>query len=289
MLSPRTTTLVSGRSEDFMLATTIPCTVVILTRNSEAGLSRCLAGLAEFAEIIVLDGGSTDSTVATAVAAGCRVLRQPDAALDDKGRLVDYSHARNTAIESATQPWVLTIDSDESMSLALVEELRSVLALPHPDIDAFNVPFRYIVDGSVITSASTYPGRQIRVLRSTLRYKRPIHEVVDVDATRVASLDGYYFRYPPGLARLFGRWIRYGVTEASSHTNLRDWWNDLGILRIRRARWIVRNFRALPKRSNEVPMPISYELLRPATEVGLIAIDAATVGSRALIRLARRR
>ena len=36
-------------------------------------------------------------------------------------------------------------------------------------------------------------------------------------------------------------------------------------------------------------MPRTYELLRPATEIGLIAIDAATVGVRSVIRLGARR
>jgi len=274
---------------ELMLTKSIPCTVTILTRNSAAGLSLCLPGLEAFAEIIVLDGNSIDHTVDIAQAAGCRVLLQPDEALDDEGRLIDYSAARNCAIKSATQPWVLTIDSDETVSPELVEELRTVLELPQPGADAFDVPFRYVIDNKVITSASTYPGRQIRVLRSSLRYIRPIHEVVDVDSTRVASLDSYYFRHPPGPAQLFSRWIRYGVTEAAAYSNLSAWWKGLGILRLRRARYVVRNYRALPKRSGEVAMPRTYELLRPATEIGLIAIDAATVGVRSVIRLGTRR
>lgn len=268
----------------------IPCTVTILTRNSAAGLSRCLPGLKAFAEIIILDGDSTDGTVAIAETAGCRVLQQPPAALDDEGRLIDYSCARNRAIECATQPWVFTIDSDETISPALVDELRCVLlAEPHPDIGAFDIPFRYVIDQKIITSASTYPGRQVRLLRSSLRYKRPIHEVVDVEKSRVASLDGHYFRHPPGPRKLFTRWIRYGVTESRPYSDVGEWWRHLGILRLRRARWILRNYRALPKRSSEVPMPRTYELLRPATELGLIVVDAVTVGFRSLIRLGLRR
>ena len=217
-----------------MLTKSIPCTVTILTRNSAAGLSRCLPGLEAFAEIIVLDGGSTDNTVNIAQVAGCRVLPQPDEALDNERRLIDYSVARNCAIESATQPWVLHIDSDETISPELVEELRRVLVLPQLDADAFDVPFRYVIDNKIITSASTYPGRQIRVLRSSLRYDRPIHETVDVDRTRVASLDSYYFRHPPNPAQLFRRWIRYGVTEAAAYSDLSAWWRGLGILRLRR-------------------------------------------------------
>ena len=44
----------------------IPCSVQVLTLNSAKTLAKCLASIKDFAEIIVLDGNSVDSTLAIA-------------------------------------------------------------------------------------------------------------------------------------------------------------------------------------------------------------------------------
>jgi glycosyltransferase involved in cell wall biosynthesis len=268
-----------------MTSSSIPCAVTILTRNSEAGLRRCLSDLGRFSEVIVADGGSTDGTRELAAAWGATVIHQPSDALDDDGTLIDYSAARNAAIHIATQPWVLTLDSDERLSAELVSELAHKLSEPMDDVDALELPFRYVIRGQIVDTATTYPGHQIRVFRNHLRYQRPVHEAVDVDPTRVGRLESVYFRYPPAVTTLVPRWLRYGMRECSEYDNIRLWWRGLGLLRLHRVKWLLRAYRRIERKRGLRSMPLRYELARPITELSLVLIDVVVM----MTRWARRR
>jgi glycosyltransferase involved in cell wall biosynthesis len=53
----------------------IPCSVVIIARNEAGHIGRAVASAAAFADIVVIDALSTDSTAAVAEAGGARVVR----------------------------------------------------------------------------------------------------------------------------------------------------------------------------------------------------------------------
>lgn len=105
---------------------TIPVTVVIPVRNEEDHLPACLARLSRFAEIVVVDSGSTDRTVAIAEASGARVVR-----FAWNGR---YPKKRNHVLlnEPLSAPWVLFLDADEMLTDAFVAALEVAIASPGP-------------------------------------------------------------------------------------------------------------------------------------------------------------
>jgi glycosyltransferase involved in cell wall biosynthesis len=80
-------------------------TVVVPARNAEAILGDCLASVAEAnpAEIIVVDGNSTDSTLAVARLYGARTL-------SDEGRGLPV--ARALGAKAARTQWVALVDAD---------------------------------------------------------------------------------------------------------------------------------------------------------------------------------
>ena len=95
--------------------------VIILTKNEEANLARCLASLSQLqADVLVVDSGSTDRTVEIAREFGARVVQHP---------WKNYAVQFNWAIDhlDTNAPWVARIDADEHMLPELVQELLSLL------------------------------------------------------------------------------------------------------------------------------------------------------------------
>ncbi|MDZ4289006.1 MAG: glycosyltransferase family 2 protein [Prosthecobacter sp.] len=105
---------------------TLPVSVCIPVRNEAVNLPACLASLSDFAEVVVVDSGSTDQTAEIARQAGAAVLHfQWDGKFPKK---------RNWALRNHrfAHPWILFLDADERMNPAFVEELRQVLPTsPH--------------------------------------------------------------------------------------------------------------------------------------------------------------
>ena len=150
----------------------------MLTYNSERNLARALASVADFAEIIIADGGSTDATLSIARAAGARVISQshPEYAI------TDFARERNLTLAAATQPWFFYLDSDEIMSSELVGHIRAVASGSEHTHGAYRV--RYLktnADASKIyrTYREYY---QIRLVRTDIGayFERPVHERIVV-------------------------------------------------------------------------------------------------------------
>lgn len=98
-----------------------PLSVVVTTFNSAATLDACLRGVSWADEIVVLDSGSTDASMAIAARYGARIHAQPFAG---------YSAQKQAAIDLASHRWVLLLDSDESLDEASIAPLQQALLAP---------------------------------------------------------------------------------------------------------------------------------------------------------------
>lgn len=102
----------------------IPISVCILTKNNEESIARCLAPLARFDEVLLLDTGSTDRTVEIAESfPRVRVFYQDG--IDNFGK------TRNTVTSRAKNDWVLHVDSDEVLTPDFVARLAETALDPH--------------------------------------------------------------------------------------------------------------------------------------------------------------
>ena len=96
--------------------------LVIITYNNADTLERCLAA-ADFAdELVVLDSGSTDATVAIAQRHGARIAVHP---------FDDYGPQKQRAIDLASHDWILNLDADEILSPGTREVIERALENPH--------------------------------------------------------------------------------------------------------------------------------------------------------------
>jgi len=101
-----------------MNKTSILLSVVVIARNEEKRISKCLESLSFCDEIIVVDNGSTDKTVEIAEQFHARVFL-----CEEKS----FSTLRNIGKEKATGIWILYVDADETIPQALKEEILRII------------------------------------------------------------------------------------------------------------------------------------------------------------------
>jgi len=156
----------------------IPATVTILTKNSGKTLEKCLESVKDFDDIVICDGGSTDDTLSIAKRFGGRVIEQ-DPAFLEQGKIFDYAAVRNQTYLAAKHNWIFWLDSDEHATKALVERIRKIVNDRGKEGEgAFWVNRKYVLNGTVIDCAATYPNRQMRFFakNSSIHFVKRIHE-----------------------------------------------------------------------------------------------------------------
>lgn len=90
----------------------------LVVMNEEEKLEKCLASLAWCDEIIVVDSGSTDSTLDIARRHGCRV---------EEREWQGFVRQKTLGLSLCRQPWVLNLDADEEVSPELKAQIVEVL------------------------------------------------------------------------------------------------------------------------------------------------------------------
>jgi glycosyltransferase involved in cell wall biosynthesis len=164
----------------------ILASVGILTFNSAPTLRRALESVGEFDDIVVCDGGSTDSTLDIAREFGASVILQGGEFKHQDGRLKDFAGVRNQMLAAAKHDWFLYIDSDETASPGLVEDIRKITqkntATGEPLV--YKIPYGILMDGKEIKYSSSFPGYQTRFFnkQSGARFYKPVHERIKFGA-----------------------------------------------------------------------------------------------------------
>lgn len=103
--------------------------VVIITKNEVDRIDKCVQSLHALSDdIIVIDSGSTDGTVAKVKELGVKVFESPW-----KG----YGPTKNLGHTKAKYDWILSVDADESLSTDLIKELDT-LTLETGNVYAIN-------------------------------------------------------------------------------------------------------------------------------------------------------
>ena len=106
----------------------VTLSAIIIAKNEEQRLAKCMASVSFCDEVIVVDNDSKDNTGDIAVRHGAKVI-------ESKGQ--DFASIRELGLHEAAGKWVLYIDADEEVPEALQKEIRS--AVRSPEVTAYRV------------------------------------------------------------------------------------------------------------------------------------------------------
>ncbi len=154
--------------------------VIIITKNEEANIRRCLLSVSFADEVIVVDSGSTDNTLAIAEEYTSHIY-----SADWQG----YGIQKQRALMQATGDWVLNIDADESITPELRKEIEEAIAAN--EADAYRIPIQMFFYNQPLKYSAS-PQRHIRLFKRTnAQYSHDIvHEKIILPPNaRIAKLD----------------------------------------------------------------------------------------------------
>ena len=154
---------------------------VVISLNESVNIGRCLASLSFCDDIMLVDSGSTDNTVALAEAAGARVITQD---------WLGFGRQKQFAVDQAKHNWVLCIDADEVVSAALQTEIQK-LDFATDKTAAYRFPRRNHFLGKALNYGEGYPDLSLRLFNRRQAYwsDDTVHETVVADGP-VSSLRG---------------------------------------------------------------------------------------------------
>lgn len=97
-------------------------TGIILTKNEEENIIKCIKSIIFCDEIIVIDDYSTDKTIGVINELDNKKVKIISHALNE-----NFSQSRNFGLDQAQNEWILFVDADERISEALAFEISNVL------------------------------------------------------------------------------------------------------------------------------------------------------------------
>jgi glycosyltransferase involved in cell wall biosynthesis len=181
--------------------------VIVITHDEETNIAQCLDSVSFASEIVVVDSGSTDRTVALAEAAGARVSRTSD--------WPGFGPQKNRALAQATQPWVISIDADERVTPALRDEILAAIAAPSTFV-AWDIPRRSSFCGRFMAHSGWYPDRVVRLFRrESARFSDDlVHERVIAEGPIGHLRNDLLHETYPDLETLLEKMDRYSTASA---------------------------------------------------------------------------
>lgn len=149
--------------------------VVLIVKNEAQHIEDCLATVAWADEIVVLDAGSTDDTVARA--------RRYTERVEISANWHGFGIQRQRAQSLASGDWVLMLDADERVSPGLAEEIRGVVQANERHT-AYALPRLSWCFGRFIRHSGWYPDYVVRLYpRDKGHYNdNLVHEKVQLKA-----------------------------------------------------------------------------------------------------------
>lgn len=199
-----------------------PLSVAIVARDEADRVGAALDSVAFADEIVVLDSGSTDDTVAICAARGARVMQT-----DWPG----YVAQKNRALAACRHGWVLSLDADEVVSPALAEEIQALLR-GEPPCAGYAVARRNHWLGAPMTHGTWGRDWKLRLIRrDRARWEgTEPHDaaVVDGPVGRLrGAIDHHPYRDLGEHLATIDRYTRLAARDMARQGRKAHWWDLL--------------------------------------------------------------
>lgn len=140
--------------------------IVYITLNAEKYLQESLLASQRLSnDLLIVDSGSTDDTLAIASELGVNIIQQD---------WLGFSAQKQLAIDSAKYDWVLFLDADEVLTNEAIDEIKQILS--QKDLPAaFSLPRQNFFQGKWIKHGSWWPDRVTRLINRKKGRMRPVN------------------------------------------------------------------------------------------------------------------
>ena len=183
-----------------------PLSVVIIARNEEKNIRRCLQSVAWASEIVLVDSGSDDGTVEIAREFNVNVIDRP---------FTGYGPAKKEAVNNATSDWILSIDADEEVSPRLKDEITNILADENVQCAGYFVRRKTLFLGRWIKHCGWYPDYILRLFRKS---HGDFNEAVVHEKVVLSGATGH----------LKGELLHYSYPSLEDYLRKSNWYTTLG-------------------------------------------------------------
>lgn len=186
--------------------------VVVLSKNEQSNIQRCLNSVRWADEIVVIDDHSEDRTAELAEQSGARVVSHA---------FESFASQRNWAIDHAgiKSPWVLMLDADELATSEFADEVRRKIATASTETVAFKTCRKTMLDGTWLKHSDGFPVWIMRLVRRERAYFQdsghgevPVPEVDGMIGTIKSPF--IHESFSRGMDDWWARHTRYAKKEA---------------------------------------------------------------------------
>lgn len=195
-----------------------PVTAVVISKNEERAIGRCLEALSFCDQVVVVDSQSSDRTVEIAESHGAEVLEFVWDGRYPKKKQWGMAHP------SVRNSWVLHIDADEIVTPELAEEIgHAVARADERGVAAFDVPLEYHFMGRPLRF-----GHRVTKRSLVNRDKSVFPDVGDESAPGITEVEGHYQPTVEGSIETLRARLRHDDPDPLSdwigrHNRYSDW------------------------------------------------------------------
>lgn len=184
---------------------------MIIAQDEERTIGSVIDAAAPLvSEIIVVDSGSTDGTIEIARRKGAKVIHQD---------WLGFADQKNFAMSQASGDWILSLDADEILTPALVDEIRKLSeSSDFGTYDGYKLPRVLYIGDTPVRHGGFYPDAQLRLIKrgAGVFGKRMVHEAIKITGpvrTLEHHMDHYGYKSEADFGAAMEKYARLSASE----------------------------------------------------------------------------